>query len=83
MTQSSTTTAEFLKTDLQGLGSIVTAARGFVADGTFVDLAPLDHEIKRICAPLTPLPSYQHVPLTPTPAAHRPAPVARLLQAQR
>lgn len=65
MTQSSTTTAEFLKTDLQGLGSIVTAARGFVADGKIVDLAPLEQEIKRICDRITSLPADQNVPLKP------------------
>lgn len=65
MTESSTTTAEDLKTDLQGLGSIVTAARGFVADGKVVDLAPLEQEIKRICGSITALPADQNAPLRP------------------
>ncbi len=65
MTESSTTTAEDLKTDLQGLGSIVTAARGFVADGKVVDLAPLEQEIKRICGSITALPADQNAPLKP------------------
>ncbi len=65
MTEPSTTTAEDLKTDLQGLGSIVTAARGFVADGKVVDLAPLEQEIKRICGSITALPADQNAPLKP------------------
>ena len=65
MTESSTTTAEDLKTDLQGLGSIVIAARGFVADGKVVDLAPLEQEIKRICDSITELPADQNAPLRP------------------
>ncbi len=65
MTEPSTTTAEDLKTDLQGLGSIVTTARGFVADGKVVDLAPLEQEIKRICDRITTLPTDQNVPLRP------------------
>ncbi len=65
MTEPSTTTAEDLKTDLQGLGSIVTAARGFVADGKVVDMAPLEQEIKRICGSITALPADQNAPLRP------------------
>ncbi len=65
MTESSLSTAEDLKTDLQGLGSIVTAARGFVADGKVVDLAPLEQEIKRICGSITALPADQNAPLKP------------------
>ena len=65
MTEPSTTTAEDLKTDLQGLGSIVTTARGFVADGKVVDLAPLEQEIKRICGSITALPADQNAPLKP------------------
>ena len=65
MTETSTTTAEDLKMDLQGLDSIVTAARGFVADGKVVDLAPLEQEIKRICERITTLPTDQNVPLRP------------------
>ena len=65
MTETSTTTAEDLKMDLQGLGSIVTAARGFVADGKVVDLAPLEQEIKRICDHITTLPADQNAPLRP------------------
>ena len=65
MTESSTTTAEDLKTDLQGLGSIVIAARGFVADGKVVDLEPLEQEIKRICGNITALPANQNAPLKP------------------
>ncbi len=65
MSHSSLSTAEDLKTDLQGLGSIVTAARGFVADGKVVDLAPLEQEIKRICDSITELPADQNAPLRP------------------
>ena len=65
MTEPSTTTAEDLKTDLQGLGSIVIAARGFVADGKVVDLEPLEQEIKRICGSITALPADQNAPLKP------------------
>ena len=65
MTETSTITAEDLKMDLQGLGSIVTAARGFVADGKVVDLVPLEQEIKRICDRITTLPTDQNVPLRP------------------
>ena len=65
MTETSTTTAEDLKMDLQGLGSIVTAARGFVADGKVVDLVPLEQEIKRICDRITTLPADQNAPLRP------------------
>ncbi len=65
MTETSLSTAEDLKTDLQGLGSIVTAARGFVADGKVVDLAPLEQEIKRICGSITALPADQNAPLKP------------------
>ena len=65
MTESSTTMAEDLKTDLQGLGSIVIAARSFVADGKVVDLAPLEQEIKRICNSITELPADQNAPLRP------------------
>ncbi len=65
MTESSTTMAEDLKTDLLGLGSIVIAARGFVADGKVVDLEPLEQEIKRICDRITALPADQNAPLKP------------------
>ncbi len=65
MTETTTITAEDLKTDLQGLGSIVTTARGFVADGKVVDLAPLEQEIKRICDSRTALPADQNAPLKP------------------
>ena len=65
MSQSSLSTAEDLKTDLQGLGSIVTAARGFVADGKVVDLVPLEQEIKRICDNIIALPADQNAPLRP------------------
>jgi hypothetical protein len=65
MSQLSSSTAEDLKTDLQGLGSIVTAARGFVADGKVVDLVPLEHEIKRICDNIIALPADQNAPLKP------------------
>jgi hypothetical protein len=47
------------------LGSIVTAARGFVADGKVVDLVPLEQEIKRICDAITALPADQNAPLRP------------------
>ena len=65
MTEPSTTTAEDLKTDLQGLGSIVIVARGFVADGKVVDLETLEQEIKRICGNITALPANQNAPLKP------------------
>ncbi len=65
MSQSSLSTAEDLTTDLRGLGSIVTAARSFVADGKVVDLVPLEQEIKRICESITALPADQTVPLRP------------------
>jgi len=65
MTELSTTMAADLKTDLQGLGAIVIAARGFVADGKVVDLAPLEQEIKRICGSITALPADQNAPLKP------------------
>ncbi len=65
MSQSSLSTAEDLKTDLQGLGSIVIAARSFVADGKVVDLVPLEQEIKRICDSITALPVDQNAPLRP------------------
>ncbi len=65
MSDSSSSTAEELKMDLQGLGSIVTAARGYVADDKVVDLAPLEQEIKRICDAITALPADQNAPLRP------------------
>ena len=65
MTELSTTMAADLKADLQGLGAIVIAARGFVADGKVVDLAPLEQEIKRICDSITELPADQNAPLRP------------------
>lgn len=65
MTHSPLSTAEELKSDLQGLGSIVTAARGYVADGKVVDLVPLEQEIKRICDAITALPEDQNAPLRP------------------
>lgn len=59
------TVVESLKLDLQNVASIIVAARGLVADGQTVDLAPLEKEVRRLCDAALALSGPENLPLRP------------------
>lgn len=56
---------ETLRLDLQNVSSIIIAARGLVAEGKAVNLAPLEREVRRLCDLITALPTIDNMPLRP------------------
>jgi hypothetical protein len=60
-----TSKAESLKLDLQNVASIIVAARGLVAEGQTVNLAPLEKEVRRLCEAISALDAAENMPLRP------------------
>jgi hypothetical protein len=56
---------ESLKLDLQNVASIIVAARGMVAAGQAVNLAPLEREVSRLCDAILALAPADNLPLRP------------------
>lgn len=56
---------DLLRQDLQNVGSIVTAARGLIAQGQAVNLEPLEREVQRLCEQILKLPGIEGAPLRP------------------
>lgn len=56
---------DLLRQDLQNIGSIVTAARGLIAQGQAVNLQPLEREVQRLCEQILKLPGAESAPLRP------------------
>ena len=56
---------DLLRQDLQNVGSIVTAARGLIAQGQAVNLQPLEREVQRLCDQILKLPGVEGAPLRP------------------
>lgn len=56
---------DLLRQDLQNVGSIVTAARGLIAQGQAINLQPLEREVQRLCDQILKLPGVEGAPLRP------------------
>ncbi len=56
---------DLLRQDLQNVSSIVTAARGLIAQGQGVNLQPLEREVQRLCEDILQLPGIDGAPLRP------------------
>lgn len=59
------TQADSMKLDLQNVASIIVAARGMVAAGQTVNLAPLEREVNRLCNAICAIPSADNLALRP------------------